>query len=157
MIVNKILGNLKDFDLSGKSGDNLGGNLSGKKIDFAQISNDDRLKKVLRVKSNSGTELGISVENELKNGDILAIFDDSVIIVEILPTDVLEIYPANLKEMGFLAHNIGNRHTPAIFEENLIIIEPDSVIEEFLTSQKAKFIKTKRVLKTALKHAEHSH
>lgn len=145
MIVNKILGNLNNFDLKDK------------KVDFANISNDDRVKKVLRVKSNNGVEIGINVEDELKDGDILAILEDSVVVVKILPTDVLEISPKNLKEMGIIAHNIGNRHTPAIFEENLMIIEPDSLIEEFLKNQNVDFKKTKRVLKTALRHASHSH
>ncbi|MCZ6106160.1 urease accessory protein UreE [Campylobacter ureolyticus] len=145
MIVNKFLGNLDNFDLKNK------------KVDFANISNDDRVKKVLRVKSNNGVEIGINVEDELKDGDILAILDDSVVAVKILPTDVLEISPKNLKEMGIIAHNIGNRHTPAIFEENLMIIEPDSLIEEFLKNQNVDFKKTKRVLKTALRHASHSH
>lgn len=145
MIVNKILGNLNNFDLKDK------------KVDFANISNDDRVKKVLRVKSNNGVEIGINVEDELKDGDILAILDDSVVAIKILPTDVLEISPKNLKEMGIIAHNIGNRHTPAIFEEDLMIIEPDSLIEEFLKNQNVKYKKTKRVLKTALRHASHSH
>ncbi|MCZ6112048.1 urease accessory protein UreE [Campylobacter ureolyticus] len=145
MIVNKILGNLDNFDLKDK------------KVDFANISNDDRVKKVLRVKSDKGVEIGINVEDEIKDGDILAILDDSVVVVKILPTDVLEISPKNLKEMGIIAHNIGNRHTPAIFEEDLMIIEPDSLIEEFLKNQNVKYKKTKRVLKTALRHASHSH
>lgn len=145
MVVNKILGNLNNFDLKDK------------KVDFANISNDDRVKKVLRVKSNNGVEIGINVEDELKDGDILAILNDSVVVVKILPTDVLEISPKNLKEMGIIAHNIGNRHTPAIFEEDLMIIEPDSLIEEFLKNQNVKYKKTKRVLKTALRHASHSH
>lgn len=145
MIVNKILGNLDNFDLKDK------------KVDFANISNDNRVKKVLRVKSYKGVEIGINVEDEIKDGDILAILDDSVVVVKILPTDVLEISPKNLKEMGIIAHNIGNRHTPAIFEEDLIIIEPDSLIEEFLKNQNVKYKKTKRVLKTALRHANHSH
>ncbi|MCZ6167760.1 urease accessory protein UreE [Campylobacter ureolyticus] len=145
MIVNKILGNLDNFDLKDK------------KVDFANISNDNRVKKVLRVKSYKGVEIGINVEDEIKDGDILAILDDSVVAVKILPTDVLEISPKNLKEMGIIAHNIGNRHTPAIFEEDLMIIEPDSLIEEFLKNQNVDFKKTKRVLKTALRHANHSH
>ena len=145
MIVNKILGNLDNFDLKDK------------KVDFANISNDDRVKKILRVKSNNGVEIGINVEDEVKDGDILAILDDSVVAIKILPTDVLEISPKNLKEMGIIAHNIGNRHTPAIFEEDLMIIEPDSLIEEFLKNQNVKYKKTKRVLKTALRHANHSH
>ena len=145
MIVNKILGNLDNFDLKDK------------KVDFANISNDNRVKKVLRVKSYKGVEIGINVEDEIKDGDILAILDDSVVVVKILPTDVLEISPKNLKEMGIIAHNIGNRHTPAIFEEDLMIIEPDSLIEEFLKNQNVDFKKTKRILKTALRHANHSH
>ena len=110
-----------------------------------------------RVKSDKGVEIGINVEDEVKDGDILAILDDSVVAVKILPTDVLEISPKNLKEMGVIAHNIGNRHTPAIFEKDLMIIEPDSLIEEFLKNQNVDFKKTKRVLKTALRHASHSH
>ena len=145
MIINKILGNLDNFDLKDK------------KVDFANISNDDRVKKVLRVKSNNGVEIGINVEDELKDGDILAILEDNIVAIKILPTDVLEISPKNLKEMGIIAHNIGNRHTPAIFEEDLMIIEPDSLIEEFLKNQNVKYKKTKRVLKTALRHANHSH
>ena len=87
----------------------------------------------------------------------MAILEDNIVAIKILPTDVLEISPKNLKEMGIIAHNIGNRHTPAIFEEDLMIIEPDSLIEEFLKNQNVKYKKTKRVLKTALRHSSHSH
>lgn len=147
MIVNKILGNIANYDTNGKT------------IDKVSISPDDRLKKIVRLKSASGVEIGISLDEDrvLHDGDILAEDESRVFVLDCLPQDVLVIRPKDMTEMGVVAHSIGNRHIPAIFENGEMIIENDYLIVEWLNENKVAYEKLKKVLHHPLKHASHHH
>lgn len=146
MIVNAVLGNIKDYDLKDKV------------IDKVKISADDRLKHIIRVKSDSGIEIGINLNNgHLHNGDILAEDEKSIFVVDFLPQSVLLIKPNDIMQMGFVAHSIGNRHTPAVFEDGAMIIEDDYLIANWLDENNVKYERALKVLHHPLKHASHHH
>lgn len=147
MIVKTILGNIKNYDLDGKT------------IDRVNISPDDRLKKIVRLKSDSGVEIGISLDDDviLHNGDILAKDERRVFVLNCLPQEVLIIKPKDITQMGVVAHSIGNRHIPAIFENGEMIIENDYLIVEWLDKSKVEYEVAKKVLHHPLKHASHHH
>ncbi len=146
MIVKNILGNIKDF------------NLEGLTIHKVKISADDRLKHIIRVEADNGVEIGISLNNgHLHNGDVLFQDDTSLYVVDFLPQSVILIKCTDIMQIAFVAHSIGNRHTPAIFEDGMMIIEDDYLIAEWLKNHDVPFEKCERVLRHALKHAEHSH
>lgn len=146
MIVNTILGNIKDCDIKGKT------------VHLVQISPDDRLKHIIRVKSDNGIEIGISLESgHLHNGDVLAEDGEVIYVVDFLPQKVIVIKATNLMQMGFVAYSIGNRHTPAVFEDGMMIIEDDYLIVEWLEENNIPYERCKKVLHHALKHASHHH
>ena len=146
MIIKTILGNIKDY------------NLDGKTIHKVQISADDRLKHIIRVEASNGTDIGISLESgHLHNGDILAQDGTDLYVVDFLPQSVILIKCTDLMQMAFVAHSIGNRHTPAAFEDGMMIIEDDYLIAKWLKDHNVPFDQCERVLHHALKHAEHSH
>lgn len=146
MIVNTILGNIKDYDVKGKT------------ICLVKISPDDRLKHIIRVKSDNGIDIGINLESgHLHNGDILAEDGEVIYIVDFLPQKVIVIKATNLMQMGFVAYSIGNRHTPAVFEDGMMIIEDDYLIAEWLEENNISYERCKKVLHHALKHANHHH
>ncbi|PZT48126.1 hypothetical protein B6S12_05695 [Helicobacter valdiviensis] len=146
MIVSKIIGNISSFDCKGKT------------IDKVKVSAEDRLKQIIRLKSDSGIEIGVNLqEGHLHNGDILGEDDKSIFVVDFLPQNVLLITPKDMMQMGFVAHSIGNRHTPAVFEEGAMIVEEDYLLIEWLEANKVPYQKAQKVLKCALKHASHHH
>lgn len=147
MIVNKILGNIKNFKINNKS------------IIKVKINPDDRLKKILRLKADNGIDFGINLDDDiiLKDGDILDVNDKEIFIIQALPQDVIIIKPKSITQMGFIAHFIGNKHTPAIFENDEIIVEYDYLLENWLNEQNISFTRDILVLDTPLKHATHHH
>lgn len=146
MIVKNILGNIKDYSLDGKT------------VHKVNISADDRLKHIIRVESENGVEIGISLESgHLHNGDILAQDGTNLYVVDFLPQEVILIKCVDLMQMAFVAHSIGNRHTPAVFEDGMMIIEDDYLIAQWLDDHQIPYERCKKVLRHALKHAEHHH
>lgn len=146
MLVNNIIGNITNFNLNGKS------------VDKVNLSADDRLKQVLRLKSQSGVEIGVNLTcGHLHNGDILAQDDNKVYVIDFLPQAVILIKPKDIMQMGFVAHSIGNKHIPAIFEDDCMIIEDDYLIVDWLKEANVVFEQKEMVLRHALKHASHHH
>ena len=65
-------------------------------------------------------------------GDVLYMDEKNMIIVDVLSDDLLVISPQFLKEMGTIAHQLGNRHLPAQFEEDEMLVQYDYLVEELL-------------------------
>ncbi|HFW4799756.1 TPA: urease accessory protein UreE [Salmonella enterica subsp. diarizonae serovar 60-67:z35:-] len=146
MIVNTILGNIKSYDVKDLT------------VHLVRISPDDRLKYIVRVKSDNGIEIGICLESgHLHNGDVLAEDGGAIYVVDFLPQKVIIIKTTNPMEMGFVAHSIGNRHTPAVFEDGMMIIEDDYLIAKWLEEHNVPYERCEKVLHHALKHASHQH
>ncbi|MBZ7986423.1 urease accessory protein UreE [Campylobacter sp. Cr9] len=146
MIVKTILGNISNYDTKGKA------------IDNVKVAPDDRLKHILRLVSDSGVEIGVSLDGgHFHNGDVLAENDEKIFVVECLPQNVILIKPKDIMQMGFVAHSIGNRHMPAVFEDGFMIVEDDYLIAEWLDDNHIDYEKTQKVLRHALKHASHHH
>lgn len=146
MLVKNILGNIEDYDIKAKA------------IDKVKLTADDRLKQIIRLTSDSGIEIGINLDGKhLHDGDVLAENEYNVFVVEFLPQTVLVIKPIDITQMGFIAHSIGNKHIPSIFESGVIIIEDDYLMVNWLREVGISFEKKEFVLKHPLKHASHHH
>ena len=92
------------------------------------------VKRIQRVKTDHGNEIGIRLKQpiDLQYGDILYQDDTNMIIVDVNSEDLLVIKPRNLKEMGDIAHQLGNRHLPAQFTETEMLIQYDYLVEDLL-------------------------
>ncbi|WP_297575178.1 urease accessory protein UreE [uncultured Campylobacter sp.] len=147
MIVKEILGNIANFDTKTKE------------IVKVKIGADDRLKRVVRLTSDNGVDIGINLNDEvvLKDGDILGEDDKFLYVLECLAQDVLVIKPKEMLQMGFAAHSIGNRHAPAVFKQGAMIVEYDYLIAKWLDENKIPYSRQNLVLATPLKHATHRH
>ena len=93
-------------------------------------------KRILRKKTNSGTDIGINLNSstKLQHGDIIG-NDKTKIIVEQIPEKVISV---KLKENDekiaiLLGHIIGNRHRPIAIKDKMILfpIQEDSELEIF--------------------------
>lgn len=157
MIVHQIQGNRADLSAA---------QLSAVTEEQIALSNDQLLKRVQRLTTDSGRELGLqlSTTQELRDGDVLHHDESTLITITVLPTDVLVISPADLETMGFVAHSLGNRHLQAQFfgpnsDEGraVMVVRYDHTVEDFLQESDIPYRREQRVMPAAFRHAEHSH
>ena len=103
MLIEKIIGNINDKQFEGKN------------IDYVDIQWHEAFKKLHKKTSQSGIEVGIKLDNDiltrgLRQGDVLAINEDSVIVVNIPKDKALVIKVNNHHLIPKVCYEIGNRH-----------------------------------------------
>ncbi len=155
MIVSSIQGNIHTPE-----GAEL---IAGKHIEKITLPAADFVKRIQRLTTDHGTVIGLSLPTgapDLSDGDILQLSADNAIVVTQLPTDVLVIAPTSIKEMGVIAHNLGNRHLPAQFFDDsaeVMVVQYDHTVAEFLNHHGVAFTREQRTMPTPFRHAEHTH
>ena len=123
------------------------------------LESADLVKRIQRVTTDHGTEIGIRLKEprDLIAGDVLFMDEKNMIVVDVISDDLLVISPRDLKEMGTIAHQLGNRHLPAQFEENDMLVQYDYLVEELLQELNIPFKREDRKVKQAFRHIGHSH
>jgi urease accessory protein len=117
------------------------------------------VKRVQRVTTDHGHEIGIRLKDprDLVAGDVLFMDDKNMIVIDVTTDDLLVISPRSLNEMGTIAHQLGNRHLPAQFEENDMLVQYDYLVEELLQELHIPYTREDRKVKQAFRHIGHSH
>ena len=123
------------------------------------LESADLVKRIQRVTTDHGTEIGIRLKEprDLIAGDVLFMDEKNMIVVDVISDDLLVISPRDLKEMGTIAHQLGNRHLPAQFEENDMLVQYDYLVEELLQELNIPYKREDRKVKQAFRHIGHSH
>ncbi|CEI83204.1 MULTISPECIES: urease accessory protein UreE [Oceanobacillus] len=123
------------------------------------LDSADLLKRILRVKTDHGKDIGISLKERqaLTKGDVLYKDTSNIIFIDVYQDDVIVIRPKDIHEMGVIAHQLGNRHLPAQFEADNMIVQYDYLVEELLKQLDISYQREERKLKEAFKHIGHSH
>lgn len=150
MIINKILGNIEDFDKA---------EISKRHIERVNMESDQLVKRIQRLTTDHDREIGLQLKDkrDLANGDILYMDDQNIIMVNVLSDDLLIIQPKDMEEMGRVAHELGNRHLPAQFTATEMLIQYDYLTEKLLQEMKLTVTREKRQVKHAFRHIGHSH
>ena len=123
--INSILGNIFKEN-----------NFENNNLEKLKISRVDLEKRILRKKTNLGTDIGINLDSntKLKHGDIIG-NNEIKIIVEQMAEKVISVkIKQNNEKMGILlGHIIGNRHRPIVIKDKMILfpIQEDSELEIF--------------------------
>lgn len=127
--VNSAIGNIfldEEFD-----------DLKDGNFERLQISRMDLEKRILRRKTDRGTDVGLNLDSgvKLRNGDVLK-NEDKKIVIEQLPEKVISVRlkTKNMPDvMTLLGHIIGNRHRPISIQSDEILfpIQADSEKEVF--------------------------
>ena len=148
MVFERVLGNIKDIE-----------NINNYHVEKIILKSDDLLKRIIRVTSDHGHEYGISLDKgkTLNNGDILLKDRHNLVIVQYESNDILVIKPTSINEMGKIAHALGNRHLPAQFENDTMIVEYDNLVEDKLKHDNINYSRENRVLEKAFRHVEFEH
>lgn len=148
MVFERVLGNIKDIE-----------NINNYHVEKIILKSDDLLKRIIRVTSDHGHEYGISLDKgkTLNNEDILLKDGHNLVIVQYESNDILVIKPTSINEMGKIAHALGNRHLPAQFENDTMIVEYDNLVEDKLKHDNINYSRENRVLEKAFRHVEFEH
>lgn len=151
MLFEKILGNLDELEST-----------DGYHFEKIYLNSDDLVKRILRVKTDHNNEHGISLDKsaKLRDGDILFNDGHNLIIVKVKDEDVLVIKPKDITEMAYIAHKLGNKHLPAQFENDVMIVQYDYLVEEELRKDNINYSRENREVKAAFTHVnfmEHKH
>lgn len=148
MVFERVLGNIKDIE-----------NINNYHVEKIILKSNDLLKRIIRVTSDHGHEYGISLDKgkTLNNGDILLKDGHNLVIVQYESNDILVIKPTSINEMGKIAHALGNRHLPAQFENDTMIVEYDNLVEDKLKHDNINYSRENRVLEKAFRHVEFEH
>lgn len=149
MIIEEIQGNIANLSAAEKEGH----------IEKVYLENSDLVKRIQRVVSDHGTEIGIRLKKpvDLEYGDILYKDDKNMIIVDVNSEDIIVIKPTSIKMMGEIAHQLGNRHLPAQFEGDEMLVQYDYLVEDLLKSLNIPYEHTDRKVNKAFRHIGHSH
>ncbi|MEH7179219.1 urease accessory protein UreE [Neobacillus vireti] len=128
-------------------------------IEKVYLESDHLVKRIQRVTSDHGREIGIRLKGprDLVAGDVLYMDDKNMIVIDVVADDLLVITPRSIKEMGTIAHQLGNRHLPAQFEDDSMMVQYDYLVEELLNELEIPYQREKRKVKQAFRHIGHSH
>lgn len=150
LIIEKIVTNLDKMDKS---------EIEKRHIEKVYLESAHLMKRIQRVKTDHGNELGIRLKDprDLIAGDVLYMDDKNIIVIDVLSDDLLVIQPRSIQEMGTIAHQLGNRHLPAQFEENNMLVQYDYLVEELLQQLEIPYKREDRKVKQAFRHIGHSH
>lgn len=147
MIIEQIVGNVYEIAASGRH------------IERVYLASDDLMKRIQRVTTDHGKEIGIRLKEpkDLIDGDVLFMDDRNMIVVSVTSDDLLVIHPTSFKQMGEIAHQLGNRHLPAQFEGQVMLVQYDYLVEELLKQLEIPYAREDRKVKKAFRHIGHSH
>jgi urease accessory protein len=147
LIITEIVGNVDDISSAGRH------------IERVYLSSDDLVKRIQRVTTDHGKEVGIRLvePKDLIDGDILYMDERNMIVVSVTSDDLLVLRPSSIKQMGEIAHQLGNRHLPAQFEEEEMLVQYDYLVEELLVQLEIPYTREERKVKKAFRHIGHSH
>lgn len=110
MVIEKIIGNIKNLDINGLEPDMV-------ELEWYEVE-----KKILHKISKNGISVGIRNKNgHLHDGDILQRDESMVLVVEVKECPCIAIKPSTMIEMGKACYEMGNRHAPLFIEGDEIL------------------------------------
>lgn len=147
MIIEKVLGNVSTIEKRTPH------------VERVYLESDLLVKRIQRVITDHGREIGIRLKDnkDLVDGDILHMDEKNMIVISVKEDDVLVIMPTSIGQMGDIAHQLGNRHLPAQFEGDEMLVQYDYLVEELLNQVKVPYNREKRKVGKAFRHIGHSH
>jgi urease accessory protein len=147
MIIEKVLGNVSTIEKRTPH------------VERIYLESDLLVKRIQRVTTDHGREIGIRLRDnkDLVDGDILHMDEKNMIVISVKEDDVLVIMPTSIGQMGDIAHQLGNRHLPAQFEGDEMLVQYDYLVEELLKQLKVPYKRENRKVGQAFRHIGHSH
>ncbi len=107
---------------------------AGRRIEWVTLDFHAMARGHLRVTTDAGTDVGISLPRgeRLADGDVLHVDDERIVAVRAAADDTLVITPVEPTQWGLVGFHLGNRHSVAFFQPDAILVPYDHTIESLL-------------------------
>jgi urease accessory protein len=150
MIIKEKIGNLSSFNDEGRAIDRL-------TLEWFETS-----KRIIHKKTGSGREIVLKFLDKtpnLQQDDVLYADDQVLIVVEILSCEAIVVIPRSTYEIAYVCYEIGNKHLPLFYENDLLVIPFDEPVFKILHASGFAISKQKRKLLNQLRTtvSPHSH
>ncbi|WP_088103202.1 urease accessory protein UreE [Halalkalibacter urbisdiaboli] len=146
MKIHTVIGNLDTFDIGNS------------KIEWVELDWEELNKRILRKNTDNGREIALVLDEQgLKYGDILYHDAKTTIVVQTKLEPAYLIKPKSMAEMGKVAFELGNRHTPCIVENDEIIVRFDKTLEVIFNETGVEYVETEKRFNQAFKYKGHHH
>jgi urease accessory protein len=142
MIIKEKLGNLNSFDDKGRA------------IDRLPIEWFETGKRIIHKTTGSGREVILKFFKEaqtLQQDDVIFEGESFLIVIEILACDAIVLQPGSSYELACICYEIGNKHLPLFYEEEVLLIPFDVPVFKMLEASGYKVRKEKRKLLNQMK------
>lgn len=118
------------------------------KVEYLPLSWEELRKRRLRAVSDSGRTVDILLKEGdlLRDGDLLAVDGDLLLMVKLTPEKVLVMKAETPAQFGLICYELGNRHLPAWIGQDEVLVLDDPVLPSFLIKQGITFTTEERVL-----------
>ncbi|MDC3415892.1 urease accessory protein UreE [Aquibacillus salsiterrae] len=147
MLTKQVIGNIDNDE-------NIHANREWIELDWEELN-----KRILRKKTNKGTDIAISLEEQepLKVGDIIYQDESMQVVIRTKKEKVYIIYPVSNTQMGKMAFELGNRHTQCLISSDEIIVRYDETLVRLFEEVGVKYEETERRFKQPFKYRGHKH
>lgn len=127
--------------------------------EWIELDWEELNKRILRKKTDKGTDVAISLEDQepLKVGDIVFQDDEKQVVIRTKKEKVYIIYPESMTQMGKMAFELGNRHTQCLISSDEIIVRYDETLVRLFEEVGVKYEETERRFKQPFKYRGHKH
>ncbi|WP_313577977.1 urease accessory protein UreE [Chishuiella sp.] len=125
MIIHEAIGNIRQNQIEDKI------------IDFLDLEWYETFRRIQRKKTRAGKDIAIKFLKEkqrILDGDILFIDNELAIVVNVLPTKSIILTPQSTIEMSAVCHDIGNKHLPLYFQDEILLMPFELTIYNWLKS-----------------------
>ena len=109
--------------------------LSPSKRDIVRLDWEARQKCRQRLRTEAGREIGLALPTgtRLSPGDVLYRDADVEIVIQGKPEKVFALQPEKREAFGLVCYQIGNLHRPIGFDNGVIFVPYEPVLERQLT------------------------
>ena len=142
MIIKEKIGNIKDVATDKRAMDNV-------LLEWHETN-----KRILHKHSQHGKEITIRFLKENQNlteGDIIYQDDESIVVIDIMPCEVIIIRPGNMHEMASVCYEIGNKHLPLFFQDDELLVPFEEPLFRLLNTGGYNIMKGERKLISPLR------
>ncbi|MDX1271631.1 urease accessory protein UreE [Bizionia paragorgiae] len=123
MLCKDVIGNIESYPIGSKT------------VDTLHLEWFEMTKRIMRKRTENGREVAVKFLKEgqrLHQGDIILEDDTSVVVVNVLPCDSIQVTPRNIVEMGTVCYEIGNKHLPVFIQEEKVLVPYEKPLERLL-------------------------
>ena len=128
--------------------------------DVVRLNWEARQKCRQRLKTEAGREIGLALPTgtRLSPGDVLYRAADVEIVVEGKPEKVFALRPEKRETFGLACYQIGNLHRPIGFDDGVILVPYEPVLERQLTRLGFTYTVEERIFTGVLQQSQsHAH